>query len=532
LYEVTEGIYQVRGFDMSNMTLVESDNGVIVIDPLISEETAKVALDLYRKHRGDRTVTAVIYTHAHLDHFGGVLGVVPSDTNVPIIAPEHFLEHAVSENVYAGTAMLRRSYYYAGIGLEKSPTGTMGLGLGAGGSTGTPGLIAPTVHITETGQQEIIDGVPIIFQNTPGTECPAEMNFYFPSKRALCMAENATHNMHNLLTLRGAQVRDPRIWSRYLGEAIRLFAENSDVAFASHHWPTWGTDNIVRLLTEQRDMYAYLHDQTLRLINQGYVHSEIAEMIEMPPDLEKAWHARGYYGSTNHNVKAIYQRYLGWYDGNPAHLWQHPQEAAGSRYVKAFGGVDETVAKAREFFEEGDLRFAAELASHAVFAEPEDAAARELLATVLEHLGYGAENATWRNSFLSGADELRTGSIVHTDVNSAGLAPALTMTQLFDSIAIRINGPMAWSKRLSVDWHITDADDRYFMELSHGALIHSPTESATEADVSISATHAQVLGLLTAGTFDGITIEGDSETLIMLMGLTEESDPDFHIVTP
>ena len=267
-----------------------------------------------------------------------MLGVVDADTKVPILAPEHFLEHAVSENVYAGTAMLRRSYYYAAIGLPKSATGTLGIGLGAGGSTGAVGLIAPTVEITRTGQEEILDGVRVVFQLTPGTECPAEMNFYFPDKRALCMAENATHNMHNLLTLRGAQVRDPRIWSRYLAEAIELFARQSDVAFASHHWPTWVTDDIVAFLTQQRDLYAYLHDQTLRLINQGYVHSEIAETIELPPELDRAWHARGYYGSANHNIKAIYQRYLGWYDANPAHLWQHPPEAAGTRYVQALGG--------------------------------------------------------------------------------------------------------------------------------------------------------------------------------------------------
>ena len=315
LYEVAEGIYQVRGFEMSNMTLIEGDHGIIVIDPLISEEVAAAAIALYRKHRGERVVTAVIYTHAHLDHFGGVLGVVDADTDVPIVAPEHFLEHAVSENVYAGTAMLRRSYYYAAVGVPKSATGTLGIGLGAGGSTGTPGLIAPTLSITRTGQEETLDGVRIVFQNTPGTECPAEMNFFFPDKRVLCMAENATHNMHNLLTLRGAEVRDPRIWSRYLAEATELFAHQSDVAFASHHWPTWGTENIITFLTQQRDMYAYLHDQTLRLINQGYVGAEIAEMIEMPPELEAVWHTHGYYGSTSHNTKAIYQRYIGWFDG-------------------------------------------------------------------------------------------------------------------------------------------------------------------------------------------------------------------------
>ena len=329
LYEVTAGIYQVRGLDMSNMTLVESDNGVIVIDPLISEECAAAAIGLYRKHRGDRKVTAIIYSHAHLDHFGGVLGVVDADTDVPIVAPDHFLEHAVSENVYAGVAMLRRSIYYAGVPLETSTSGRVGIGLGAGGSTGTYGLIAPTLTITRTGQEETLDGVRIIFQMTPGTECPAEMNFLFPDQRALCLAENATHNLHNLLTLRGAEVRDPRIWSRYIAEAIHLFAGGYDVAFASHHWPTWGADNIITFLTEQRDLYAYLHDQSLRLINQGLTGAEVAEAIQMPPALDDQWHTHGYYGSVSHNVKAIYQRYIGWYDGNPAHLWQHPpQEAA------------------------------------------------------------------------------------------------------------------------------------------------------------------------------------------------------------
>jgi alkyl sulfatase BDS1-like metallo-beta-lactamase superfamily hydrolase len=532
LYEVTDGIYQVRGFDMSNMTLVESDHGVIVIDPLISAEVAAAAIALYRRHRGDRAVTAVIYTHAHLDHFGGVLGVVEADTTVPIVAPEHFLEHAVSENVYAGVAMLRRSYYYAAVSVPKGATGTLGIGLGAGGSTGTPGLIAPTLDITRTGQEEVLDGVRIVFQMTPGTEAPAEMNFYFPDKRALCMSENATRNLHNLLTLRGAQVRDPRIWSRYLAEAVELFAAQSDVAFASHHWPTWGTTELVRYLTQQRDLYAYLHDQTLRLINQGYVHSEIAEMLELAPELDQAWHARGYYGSVNHNVKAIYQRYLGWYDANPAHLWQHPPQAAGTRYVQALGGLEATVAKASEFYEQGDLRFAAELASHAVFAEPGDHAARQLLATVLEQLGYGSENATWRNAYLTGARELRSDKIEHTEVNSAGLAPALTIIQLFDSIAIRINGPAAWTESLSISWRFTDTGDNYRMELSNGALIHYPTSGGHDADLTVTLTKPQLLQLLATGKPDGIDMSGDLSVVQRLLSLTDDPDPDFAIVTP
>ncbi len=535
LYEVTDGIYQVRGFDMSNMTLVEGDHGVIVIDPLISAETAEAALALYRRHRGDRPVSAVIYTHAHIDHFGGVLGVVAADTDVPIIAPEHFLEHAVSENVYAGVAMLRRSYYYAAVHLQHSTTGTLGVGLGAGGSTGTPGLIAPTLEITRTGQEEVVDGVRMVFQMKPGTECPAEMNLAFPDRRALCMAENATHNLHNLLTLRGAQVRDPRIWARYLAEVIDLFARDADVVFASHHWPTWGTDDIVAYLTEQRDLYAYLHDQTLRLINQGHVAAEIGEMIEMPPALEKAWHTHGYYGSVNRNVKAIYQRYLGWYDANPAHLWQHPPEAAGKRYVAALGGQDAAVAAARRFLDDGDLRFAAELASHAVFADPDDRSARDLLAEVLEQLGYGAENATWRNAYLSGAHELRATSIEHTDLDPGGLAPALTITQLFDSVAIRIVGAKAWDHRFSIAWRFTDSDEQFHMELSNGALIHHPTHGtsrARDADLTVTLTRPQLLALLTAGATDGLDLDGDAGVLERLSSLTDAPNPDFPIVTP
>ena len=344
LFEVTRGIYQVRGLDLSNMTIVEGDRGVIVIDPLISTETAAAALALYRQHRGDRPVTGVIYTHSHGDHFGGVRGVVTGD--VPILAPAGFMEHAVEENVYAGGAMNRRAVYMYGAELSKTPDGQIGAGLGMTTSTGTVSLIAPTVDITHTGQRETVDGVLIEFQLTPGTEAPAEMNFLFPDRRALCMAENATHNLHNLLTLRGALVRDPRIWARYLNEAILLFGDRADVAFASHHWPTWGHDKVIRFLSEQRDLYAYLHDQSLRMLNQGYTGLEIAELIQLPPALERAWHARGYYGSVSHNVKAIYQRYMGWFDGNPASLWRHPPEAAARRYVDCLGGTDAVVAKA------------------------------------------------------------------------------------------------------------------------------------------------------------------------------------------
>jgi alkyl sulfatase BDS1-like metallo-beta-lactamase superfamily hydrolase len=341
LFEVVPGIYQVRGYDLSQISFVETDTGVIVIDPLISKETAAAAWALYREHRGDRPVRAMIYTHSHIDHFGGVKGVISeadvASGEISVIAPEGFLEHAIAENVYAGTAMTRRAMFMYGPTLPKGPQGQIGAGLGQTTSTGEPTLIVPTVDITHTGQEMTIDGVRIVFQVTPGTEAPAEMNFYFPDRKALCTAENTSHTMHNILTLRGALVRDPHAWADYLTETIGLWGDDLEVVFASHHWPTWGRERAVEFLEQQRDMYAYLHDQTLRLLNQGEVGSEIAERLQMPPELDAAWHTHGYYGSVSHNIKAVYQRYMGWYEGNPARLWQHPPVERAHRYVAALG---------------------------------------------------------------------------------------------------------------------------------------------------------------------------------------------------
>ncbi|MEU5992229.1 alkyl sulfatase dimerization domain-containing protein [Spirillospora sp. NPDC047418] len=536
LFQVTDGIYQVRGLDLSNMTLVEGERGVIVIDPLVSAETAAAALDLYREHRGDRPVTAMIYTHSHVDHFGGAEGVIPpgNPDGIPILAPAGFLEHAVSENVYAGVAMARRAVYHTGFMLPVGPEGMIGTGLGQTASTGRVGLIPPNRDITRSGQEERLDGVRIVFQLTPGTEAPAEMNFHFPDHRALCLAENATHNLHNLLTLRGALVRDARVWSRYLDEAIELFAEGTDAAFASHHWPTWGREEIVAFLSGQRDLYAYLHDQTLRLTNQGYTGIEIAEMMELPPALETAWHARGYYGSVSHNVKAVYQRYMGWFDGNPAHLWEHPPVEEAKRYVECMGGTSKVLALARDYSERGDLRFAATLLNHAVFADPGNDYARNALAEVYQALGQGAENGTWRNFYLTGAMELREGVKPVPMSISGGMAAGLSVEQVFDSLAIRVNGPKAWDEHLTIDWDFSDTGEKYRMTLTNGTLIHRARTGGTRgnADVRLTLTRPGLIALFEGKGMDGIESDGDADKLRRLMGVMDRPEENFPIVTP
>jgi alkyl sulfatase BDS1-like metallo-beta-lactamase superfamily hydrolase len=535
LFEVVPGIFQVRGMDLSNITFVEGDTGVLVIDPLISAETAAAALALYHEHRGDRPVLGVIYTHSHVDHFGGVKGVT-SQAEVdagrcPIIAPEGFLEHAVAENVYVGTAMARRAGYMYGAVLARGPEGQVGTGLAQTVSAGTVTLIVPTDSITATGEERVVDGIRMVFQLTPGTEAPAEMNVLFPDRAALCIAENATHTLHNLLTLRGALVRDPRVWARYITESIDLFGGRMDVVFASHHWPVWGRERGLGFLALQRDLYAYLHDQTLRMLNKGMTGAEIAEAIELPPALEGAWHARGYYGSVSHNVKAIYQRYMGWYDGNPAHLWQHTPEEAAKRYVVAMGGVDAVLATARAAFDQGDFRWAAEILGHAVFADPSNRAACELQAATFEQLGFGAENGTWRSAFLAGATELRHGSFgTPTATASTDMLSALSPEQIFDAIAIRVDGPRAWDEVLSIGVVLTDEGASYRLDLRNGVLVHreAPTDGA---DLVLRATRAALPGLL-AGSTQGISFEGDSAVLGRLMAVLEVPDPDFAIVTP
>ncbi len=485
-------------------------------------------------------MSAVIYTHSHVDHFGGVLGVTTQDDvdagKVPVLAPEGFIGHAVQENVYAGTAMTRRAAYMYGTALERGPQGQVGCGLGQAPSTGEVGIIVPTLDITTTGETHTIDGVQIEFQMAPGTEAPAEMHFYFPKFRALCMAENATHNLHNLLTLRGALVRDPHAWSGYLTEAIDTFADRADVVFASHHWPTWGRERIVEYLSLQRDLYAYLHDQTLRKLNQGYTGIEIAESFAMPPALERAWHTHGYYGSVNHNVKAVYQRYMGWFDGNPGRLWPHPPEQAGPRYVAAMGGIDRVVQLAQEAFDSGDFRWAATLLDHAIFTDEDHAGARALYADTLEQLGYGAECATWRNFFLSGSTELRTGNFgTPVSTQAPTMLSQLTPEQMFDVLAISVNGPRAWDLDLAIDVTFADLGTNYRLTLRNGVLVYRkrPADAATAtAAVTLAAKMRLMAAALGDFSSPGLDVTGDAGALQALLGVLDRPDPDFNIVTP
>ena len=541
LYEVVPGIYQVRGLDLSNITFVEGDTGLIVIDPLVSTEVAAAALELYRTHRlGDRPVVAVIYTHSHVDHFGGVLGVTSqADVDsgaVAVLAPEGFTTHAVQENVYAGPAMTRRATYMYGTLLARGPQGQVGCGLGQTPSTGEVAIIVPTIDIQETGEKHTIDGVEIEFQMAPGTEAPAEMHFYFPRFRALCMAENATHNLHNLLTLRGALVRDPHAWSGYLTEAIDTFADRADVVFASHHWPTWGRERIIEFLSLQRDLYAYLHDQTLRLLNQGHTGVEIAEMFQMPPALDQAWHTRGYYGSVSHNVKAVYQRYMGWFDGNPGRLWPHPPEALGPRYVEALGGIDRVVELAQTAFDSGDFRWAATLLDHAIFTDDQHDSARALYADTLEQLAYGAENGTWRNFFLSGATELRDGNFgTATTATSPTLLSQLTPEQIFDSLAISVNGPRSWDLDIAIDVTFADLNVNYRLTLRNGVLVYRKVAAdPSTATVTVKLDSKFRLLAVSMGDFTspGLEVSGDPAALQTLLGVLDQPDPSFNIVTP
>ena len=545
LFEVAPKVWQVRGYDISNITFIAGDTGWVVIDPLTNENTARISLELANKHLGARPVTAVIYTHSHADHFGGVLGVTTqADVDAGkcrVIAPEGFLHETVSENVIAGPAMSRRSNYQFGPLLPASPTGHIDSGLGKSVPIGAPGLIAPTEDITYTGEELLVDGVRIVFQLTPETEAPAEMNFFFPDHGWLCMAENCTHTMHNLVPIRGAQVRDALSWSKYINESIELFGANTSLMFASHHWPRWGNSDIVHFLTLQRDLYRWMHDQTMRLANHGYVASEIAEMLELPEDFLEHSHTRGYYGDLVHNVKAVHQRYLSWYDGNPANLHKLPPSDVGKKYVELAGGEAALLQKAREAFERGEYRWVAELLNHLVFANPENAEARNLQADTLEQLGYQAESSTFRNAYLMGAQELRQGPppAARTKIRAKGLLMAMTIQQVFDTLAVRLKSDEVPGVTLSLNWTFTDINEKWLVGISHRTLFSTPGRHDPQAAASIITTRHTLLEVITQSTTfleqiqaGNIAIEGDGTALITVLGNLDTFQTNFSIVEP
>ncbi len=545
LFRVTDRISQVRGFDLSNITFVEGERGYIVIDPLISAEPARAALDLVRAHLGDRPVVAVIYTHSHVDHWGGVRGVLTDEDlargDVPIIAPDGFFEHAVAENILLGNAMGRRASYMYGALLEPGPRGQVDAGLGKTVSMGSVNLVPPTETVTATGQILVVDGVEMVFQLTPDAEAPAEMNFFLPQLGALCMAENTTALLHNLYTPRGAQVRDARAWSFFINQAIELFGDGIEVLFATHHWPRWGRDEVLGYLTKQRDLYRYIHDQTLRLANHGHTAIEIAEMIELPPSLAEEWHTRGTYGTVNHNVKAVYQRYLGWFDGNPAHLHPLPPVEAGVRYVEFMGGADDLLHKAHAAFEEGEYRWVAEVVNHLVFADPGNLEARQLQADALEQLGYQAESGPWRSFYLTAAMELRTTERPPAAPRfaSPGVVRALPTAMLFEVLAVRLNGPKAAGRDVTINFSFTDTGESYLVTVENAVLHAFPDRRDPAAQAGMTVTRTGfvdlLLGAATAEQLLGrgeLAVEGDAGVLLELMSLLDTFDFWFEIVTP
>ena len=544
LFEVTDGVYQLRGFDLSNMTLIEGETGWIVVDPLTATETAAAAMAFADAELGERPIRAIIFTHSHADHFGGVLGITSAEEvreqGIRVIAPEGFLEEATSENVIAGVAMGRRAGYMYGRRLPRSPRGHVGSGLGKSPAFGTIAILEPTEIVDTTPQEMTIDGVPFVFQNAPHSEAPAELTFYLPEQKAWCGAEIVSRNMHNIYTLRGAKVRDALLWSGYIDEALQLFGD-AEVYFGSHHWPVWGNGEVVEFLEQQRDLYKYIHDQTLRMANEGLTPKEIAEEIALPASLQQSFANMGYYGTLKHNAKAVYQAYFGWYDGNPANLDPLPPVAAGERYVEYMGGADEVLRKASASFDEGDYRWVAEVLNHLVMAEPANADARALLARTYDQLGYQAESGPWRDVYLSAAYELRHGP-PEQGISLANAMDLLrhTPTQRFlDAMAVRLNGPKAADEKLTVNLVFTDLGETYVLVVENGVLHHYRRDADPEANATLSLTRDAYLGLASGAigltdllTSDDITLEGSKLDLVRFFSLLERPEGTFDIVTP
>lgn len=537
LFEVAKGVWQVRGFDLANATFIAGKSGWIVIDPLTSAEAARAALELANAKLGARPVVALIYTHSHVDHFGGARGMVAQadvdSGKVQVIAPQGFLEHAVSENVIAGPAMSRRASFQFGTFLPKGPAGQVNSGIGMAVSTGTQTLIPPTSEIRTTGQELLVDGVRLQFQMTPGTEAPAEMNIYLPDLRALCLAENANATMHNVLTPRGALVRDAKEWAAYLTESIRLYGDKSDVLFTSHAWPRWGQPVIADYLEKHRDAYKYLHDQSVRLMNDGLVGAEIANRIRLPEVLDREWYNRGYYGTMSFNSRAVYQRYMGWYDANPVNLAPLDPADEAARYVAMMGGPQAVLTAANAAFDKGDDRWAGALANRLVQADAGHAAARELLARIYDRQGAQAESAIWRNMYLTGALELRSGPRA-----GAGQTASLDFIRntptpmLLDLLAVRLDPEKAKDGAVSVDLVFPDRKERFRLRVKHAVLTYEADPKTGQADGTFAMPRSQFLaGALAGADLSGQATGGDRTALARLLAMLSAPKPGFPVVT-
>jgi len=549
LYKVTDGIYQVRGFDFANMTIIVGDNGWIIVDPLTAKETAKAALTFAQKHLGIKPIKAVILTHAHMDHFGGVLGIVTPEqilkNNIRVIAPQGFMEAATSENIIAGIAMARRSTYMYGKILPRNAQGHIGSGLGTGPAFGTFGIIKPNELISENNTKKVIDGIDFIFQNASGTESIAEITFYLPKAKVFAGAELVSRNMHNLYTLRGAQVRNALDWSKKIDQALQMFGQ-ADIYFGSHHWPIWGNKQIKTFLANQRDLYKYIHDQSVRLINQGLNGNEIAEQLILPPTLSSYFANRGYYGSLSHNAKAVYQYYMGWFDANPANLNPLPETQSSRRYITLMGGSTNVLAQAKISFEKGEFRWVAELLNRLIFAEPENNAAKKLLATTYQELGYQAESAPWRNFYLTAALELREG-VAKKGINLASMEEILKNTPIdkfFESMSVRLNSEKASDESYKILLNFTDINERYLLVLNNSVLHHYQLPSIestekTDVDAKLNLTHGLFVKILIGKVgikntlfSDDLSVDGSIIDLVIFFTLFDKPTGQFNIVTP
>lgn len=557
LFEVTDGIYQVRGYDMSNLTVIEGDTGWIVFDPLMSVECSEAAMQLIEKNLGARPIKAVICSHPHIDHFGGIKGVMAAEDaadstlsieeqlasgKIPIIVPEGFTEHAIAENVYAGKAMGRRASYQYGVYLEPSETGRLAMGIGMGQSTGTSSFIVPTYEVTETGEQISIDGIDMEFQMTPGTEAPAEMNTWFPQKKALWVAENCTGTLHNLYTLRGAQIRDGNEWAGYITEAIALYGDETEVTFQSHNWPHWGNDVVNEYMVNTAAVYKFINDQTLTYINQGYTSDEISNMIKLPEELAKNWYTRQYYGTVAHDSKAVYQKYMGWYDANPVNLNPLTPSDSAAKWVEYMGDTDEVLRKAKKDYEAGEYQWVAEVTNALVFADPKNEAARLLCADALEQLGYQAESGTWRNAYLTGAKELRSGNAVGTTKSTTGgmdMQSNMTASMMFDYMGILLDKEAMAEEDITVNVVLTDTEQQFMLRIKNGALLQYENKQSDTPDLTITCPK-NALFYIISNNADGISqsikAEGDSELLTRIANSMNQFETgkqaDFNIVEP